>query len=187
MTRSSTAAFALLTALWAGGCTMVGSSELEPPRPASPDREPAPETRAVPETVPETGALPGSEAERITAGVVQVALEAIGTPYVWGGTDANGFDCSGLIQYAYAQYGIQLPRVSRDQVRQGRSVLLRPEHLRPGDVLGFSLDRPGEVSHVGLYIGSNEFIHSGSDGVKIANILSPYWQEHLVAARRLVP
>src|SRR5207245_7849291 len=51
--------------------------------------------------------------------VVQTAIESLGTPYVWGGTEDNGFDCSGLIQYAYAQHGIRLPRMSRDQAHAG--------------------------------------------------------------------
>src|SRR5207247_5630612 len=54
--------------------------------------------------------------------VVQTAIESLGTPYVWGGTQDNGFDCSGLIQYAYAQHGIRLPRMSRDQARAGADV-----------------------------------------------------------------
>ena len=128
-----------------------------------------------------------AEAARITAGVVEVALDAIGTPYVWGGTDDNGFDCSGLIQYAYGQFGVVLPRVSTAQIQVGSAVSLRPDLLRPGDILGFSLEDPDKTSHVGLYVGQNEFIHSSSTGVRIASILNPYWVEHLIAIRRVVP
>ena len=131
--------------------------------------------------------MPETEAARITAAVVEVALGAIGTPFVWGGTDANGFDCSGLMQYAYAQFGIVLPRVSTSQMQAGSPVARDPDQLRPGDILGFSLDDPDKTSHVGLYVGNYEFIHSGSSGVKVASILNPYWQEHLIAARRVVP
>jgi cell wall-associated NlpC family hydrolase len=124
--------------------------------------------------------------ERITSDVVDTALEAIGTPYVWGGTDQNGFDCSGLIQYAYAQHGIQIPRVSRDQIRAGRDVVPRVEALLPGDILGFTRDLSRSVSHVGLYVGEGRFIHSGSGGVRLSNLTDPYWREHVVAARRMV-
>ncbi len=143
---------------------------------------------------PEAGARPArsaavssEEAARITAGVVELALDAIGTPYEWGGTDANGFDCSGLIQWAYAQFGISLPRVSTEQIRTGSRVDLAPDALRPGDILGFSLDDPNKTSHVGLYVGDYEFIHSSSTGVRTSDITNPYWQEHLISARRVVP
>jgi cell wall-associated NlpC family hydrolase len=158
-----------------GACTMVGS-QAPLPQPVPAERDPAPTSGTVPET----------ETARITSGVVELALEAIGTPYVWGGTDANGFDCSGLIQYAYAQFGIVVPRVSTAQIQSGSPVPLDPGQLRPGDILGFSLDDPDKTSHVGLYVGNYEFIHSGSSGVRIASILNTYWQDHLIAARQVV-
>jgi cell wall-associated NlpC family hydrolase len=58
--------------------------------------------------------------------------------------------------------------------------------LKAGDILGFSLDDPEKTSHVGLYIGDNEFIHSSSSGVRVSNLVNPYWEEHLIAARRIV-
>ena len=158
-----------------GACTMVGGGQ--PPLPA-----PVPEAG---ETAT-TGTVSEAEATRIRAGVVELALEAIGTPYVWGGTDDNGFDCSGLIQYAYGEFGIVLPRVSTAQIQEGSPVGLDPNLLRPGDILGFSLDNPDKTSHVGLYVGDYEFIHSSSSGVRLSNILNPYWLEHIVAARRVV-
>ena len=125
-------------------------------------------------------------AARLTSNVIDTALEVIGTPYVWGGTDENGFDCSGLIQYAYAYHGIQLPRVSRDQIRAGREVVPRVEALLPGDILGFTRERSRTVSHVGLYVGKGLFIHSGSSGVQVSDLNDPYWREHIVAATRIV-
>ena len=65
--------------------------------------------------------------------VVESALDALGTPYQWGGTADNGFDCSGLIQYAYGRHGIRLPRRSRDQGQVGAEVAPVVEALRPGD------------------------------------------------------
>jgi len=118
--------------------------------------------------------------------VVETAFEAIGTPYEWGGTDANGFDCSGLIQYSYGRFGIDLPRISRDQLRMGSSVELTVQALVPGDVLGFSAFVGGEATHVGLYVGDGQFIHSSNSGVRVSDIREPYWQQHFVAARRMI-
>ena len=116
----------------------------------------------------------------------------MGTPYEWGGTDENGFDCSGLIKYSYEQHGIIIPRVSRDQARAGESIERRVGDLRPGDILGFALQGSG-VSHVGLYIGAGQFIHSGSGGVEISNLSGSgsggggaWWTQRWVAARRII-
>jgi cell wall-associated NlpC family hydrolase len=68
----------------------------------------------------------------------------------------------------------------------GSALALDPSLLRPGDILGFSLDDPNKTSHVGLYVGNDEFIHSSSSGVRVSNLQNPYWQEHLIAARRMV-
>jgi cell wall-associated NlpC family hydrolase len=124
--------------------------------------------------------------ERTTARVVGVALDAIGTPYQWGGTDANGFDCSGLIRFAYAAVGFTLPRTSADQLRTGVSVEPTPALLVAGDVLGFANAAAARADHVGLHIGGDEFIHSSSSGVRISSLRDPYWRARLVAARRFV-
>jgi cell wall-associated NlpC family hydrolase len=131
------------------------------------------------------------EAARVTASVVETALDAMGTPYQWGGTDANGFDCSGLIQYAYGQHGIVLPRVSHDQARMGSALDREVDALRPGDVLGFAADGTSTVTHVGLYVGDGQFLHSSSTGVKLSSLLgsdgdSRWWQQRWVVARRIV-
>lgn len=174
-----------------GACTMVGGGKGPSGAPAAepyPGREARTPGTRVPETrvasSPEGGEARG--ADRIAAGVVDVALESIGTPYRWGGSGVNGFDCSGLIQYAYGRFGIRLPRVSGDQIRSGSAVDPVPSLLRPGDILGFSDGRGRTTSHVGLYIGRSEFIHSGSDGVRVSTLRNPYWQRQLVAARRIV-
>ncbi len=126
------------------------------------------------------------------ADVVQTALESLGTPYLWGGTADNGFDCSGLIQYAYGQHGIRLPRMSRDQAHAGAEVPPVADALRPGDILLFAA-RPGAgLTHVGMYVGELKFIHSSSRGVKLSR-LDPqdpeggYWLDRWVGARRVIP
>jgi cell wall-associated NlpC family hydrolase len=126
------------------------------------------------------------------ADVVETALGAIGTPYSWGGTAENGFDCSGLIQYAYGAHGIRLPRRSRDQAGAGAEVAPVVEALRPGDILLFSSSPGSGVTHVGMYVGEQKFIHSATDGVKLSR-MDPrdpeggYWIARWVGARRVIP
>jgi cell wall-associated NlpC family hydrolase len=124
------------------------------------------------------------------ADVVHTALDALGTPYQWGGTAANGFDCSGLVQYAYAQHGIRLPRMSRDQATAGSEVPPVVEALRPGDILLFSARPGGGVTHVGMYVGEQKFIHSSSTGVKLSRLEvhdpeGAWWLTRWVGARRI--
>jgi cell wall-associated NlpC family hydrolase len=115
----------------------------------------------------------------------------MGTPYKWGGEGGNGFDCSGLIQYAYGSQGIVLPRRSTDQAREGVAVDRSLDAVLPGDILTFSNSGNGDVSHVGLYVGNGQFIHSASAGVQISR-LSPddtygkWWWQRWVGARRIV-
>lgn len=139
----------------------------------------------------EAQGIKGDKAD-LVAGVVATASSAMGTPYQWGGTgkDGGGFDCSGLIQWAYAQHGIQLPRVSRDQAREGRAIEKRLDALAPGDILTFS-NSGTFVTHVGLYVGDGKFIHSANGGVQLSR-LSPddpygrWWWRRWVGARRVV-
>jgi len=124
--------------------------------------------------------------------VVQTAVSVMGTPYAWGGTSANGFDCSGLIQYAFTEHGIALPRTSAEQARAGVAVERDLAALAPGDILTFSSSAGGtQVSHVGLYIGGGEFIHSATNGVQksLLSATDPYgkwWWQRWVGARRVV-
>jgi cell wall-associated NlpC family hydrolase len=123
--------------------------------------------------------------------VVATALQAMGRPYEYGGTGKNGegFDCSGLIQYAYGKHGISLPRRSVDQAKQGTKVERSVSKLRPGDLLTFS-SHGGQVTHVGLYMGGGRFIHSATHGVQVST-LSPddpygrWWYKRWVGVRRI--
>ena len=97
---------------------------------------------------PERSVPPPEPPRTITgnaADIVKTALDALGTPYVWGGTAENGFDCSGLVQWAYSQHGIRLPRLSRDQARAGSEVTPVLDALRPGDILLFAAQPFGRV------------------------------------------
>jgi hypothetical protein len=136
--------------------------------------------------IPPPTAITGNAAD-----VVRTAIDALGTPYVWGGTAENGFDCSGLVQWAYSEHGIRLPRTSRDQARSGTEVTPVIDALRPGDILLFAAEPGGGVSHVGLYVGEQTFIHSANAGVKLSRLQSTdtdgaWWVARWVGARRIV-
>ncbi|GAA4817959.1 peptidoglycan hydrolase RipC [Tomitella cavernea] len=92
---------------------------------------------------------------------LQVALTRIGDPYVWGATGPHQFDCSGLVQWAYAQVGIDVPRTSQQQAQGGTPV--NPADMQPGDVVTFYDD----VSHVGIYAGNGMMVHASTFGVPV--------------------
>jgi cell wall-associated NlpC family hydrolase len=123
--------------------------------------------------------------------IIETALDVMGTPYAWGGTDGNGFDCSGLIQYAYRTHGVALPRRSSDQARQGVAVPRDLAALQPGDILTFGTAGDA-ISHVGLYLGGGRFIHSATAGVQVSTLgpddpAGGYWWRRWVGARRVLP
>lgn len=111
----------------------------------------------------------------------------LGTPYKYGGNDRNGVDCSGLMVAIYRDaLNIKLPRTSRQQSEWCRHVDIK--NLQPGDLLFFdtSRDRNGKVSHVGLYLGSGEMLHSStSRGVIVSAIVDNYYSERLLACGRV--
>lgn len=120
--------------------------------------------------------------------LISTATSLVGTPYVWGGESLaeGGFDCSGFTQYVYSQVGYTLNRVSVDQATQGTAVA--KTDIQPGDLLFFSLDGTGRISHVALYLGNGRMIHSPKTGdtVKITDMTTSYWQTRFVTARRII-
>jgi cell wall-associated NlpC family hydrolase len=97
---------------------------------------------------------------------VTVAKKQLGVPYLWGGTTPRGFDCSGLVQYCYAQIGTSIPRTSRVQFTSGQFIPpSRTDLLEPGDLVFFGYGGdPGRVHHVGMYVGGGVFIHAPGTG-----------------------
>lgn len=136
-----------------------------------------------------------SELEALGHEIVGTAREAMGRPYRLGGRgdDGAGFDCSGLIQYAYGQHGILLPRVSTDQAHSGVGIPREVEQLVPGDLLTFSR-KPGgtTVTHVGMYVGDGRFIHSSSTHGVMESALTAddpegrWWMKRWVGVRRVL-
>jgi len=142
--------------------TMPGA----PPAAGAPMPGAPPAAGAPPGGVPPPGGLPGLPwAPPAPSGdravVVQAALTQIGSPYVWGGAAPGGFDCSGLVMWAFQQAGISLPHSSQAMAQGGQPVAL--SDLQPGDVLTFYSD----ASHAGLYIGDGMMIHSSTYGVPV--------------------
>lgn len=99
-------------------------------------------------------------------GIVDTAREFIGTPYVWGGTSPNGFDCSGLVQYVYNKMGIDLPRVSYQQANSGKRIGLKG--LRPGDLVAWdNSSRNNGADHIAIYIGHGKIIEAPRPGLSV--------------------
>lgn len=114
--------------------------------------------------------------------IVTLAEAQLGKNYVWGGTGANGFDCSGLTSYVYSKAaGVNIGRTTYDQVKQGTSVSMK--NLQPGDLLFW-----GSASapyHVGIYVGNNQYIHAATPGQGvIKQSLSSYFYPS--AAKRIL-
>lgn len=120
-------------------------------------RPPAPLPLPGPGDGPGHEAAPGARA----AAAVAAARSALGRPYVWGATGPNGFDCSGLMQWAYAQAGVGLPRTSQEQRFAGRQVPL--SQAKPGDLVVYRSD----ASHVGMYVGGGRVIHAPYPGAVV--------------------
>lgn len=116
--------------------------------------------------------------------VVNLAYSKIGSPYVWGAEGPNSFDCSGLTSYVYKNAaGISIPRSSSAQAGYGKTV--SKSDLQPGDLVFFG---SGSVSHVGIYIGGGNMIHSPKpgDSVKITSINSSYYSGRFITAKRVL-
>jgi len=116
--------------------------------------------------------------------ILATANQYLGVRYQWGGSaPATGFDCSGFTSYVFAQNGITLPRISRDQYTVGTSVSF--SDLQPGDLVFFSFANNGVVDHVGIYMGNNQFINaSSSKGVTVYS-MGPYWQSIFMGGKRV--
>ncbi len=129
-------------------------------------------------SVPAAPLPDGSKASQVIA----IAMQYLGVPYQWGGASpAQGFDCSGLIMYAYAQIGISLPHNAAMQFSYGTPV--SREELQPGDLVFFD-----GLGHNGMYIGGGQFIHAPHTGdvVKISGIYEDWYASKWVGARRIL-
>lgn len=131
---------------------------------------------------------------RISAGapgdsVVALARSQIGMPYVWGGASPKtSFDCSGLVQWAYRQLGVALPRTAQQQF--AATTRITPDYLRPGDLVFFAqtYHSPHEwITHVGIYVGDGQMINAPTQGdvVREMPVFTGFWGTHYAGAGRV--
>jgi peptidoglycan DL-endopeptidase CwlO len=113
-------------------------------------------------------------------GVVGIAMQYLGVPYVWGGSSPSGFDCSGFVMYVYAQVGVSLPHYTGAQWSYG--VPVSRSDLEPGDLVFFD-----GLGHVGIYVGGGQFIHAPQTGdvVKISSLDDGFYAATYDGARRI--
>jgi peptidoglycan hydrolase-like protein with peptidoglycan-binding domain len=122
---------------------------------------------------------------RKTQILISMARQYLGVPYVWAGRSPGGFDCSGFIYYVFDQLGYRLPRMADGQYEVG---IPAPRNaLRPGDLVFFETYEPGP-SHVGIYLGNEQFIHasSGAGYVTVTSMSNPYHRDRYIGARRII-
>jgi len=120
----------------------------------------------------------------LTNSIISTAQAFMGVPYVFGGTSPYGFDCSGYVQYVFAKAGISIPRTADVQYDFGTPI--STTDLVAGDLVFFTTYTYG-ASHVGIYLGDNQFIHaSSSRGVTIDSLGSSYYSSRYIGARRIL-
>jgi len=114
----------------------------------------------------------------------------MGKPYRWGGTSPNtGFDCSGLIYYAYKDVvRIKMPRTANEMYHLRDAAPVKRSELESGDLVFFRINNRGTADHVGVYLGGGKFIQSPRTGeeIRISQLDNDYWQNHYIGARRVV-
>jgi len=171
---SSLLTLAVLVAVLATGCAARGT--VNTPRPF-------PGATVPPRSLP-ADARVTAEPITIQPAVIAMALSLRGTPYQNGGSDLAGFDCSGLVQWVFAQQGLALPREVRQQYQVGRDI--DGDDVRPGDLVFFETVSAG-ASHVGIALGGGEFVHAPSSRgvVRVERYTSGYWADRWVGARRV--
>ncbi|WP_404330385.1 LysM peptidoglycan-binding domain-containing protein [Mesobacillus maritimus] len=113
--------------------------------------------------------------------LIKDAKALLGTPYVWGGSSTKGFDCSGFINYVYNKSGKGLVRTSADGYFNRSYYVDKPQ---PGDLVFFANTYKKGISHVGIYLGNNEFIHAGNDKVEISSLTNTYYKKHFESFKR---
>jgi murein DD-endopeptidase len=136
---------------------------------------------------PQPAAVAPSHARAPSVGneIAMRAISQLGRPYVWGGADLSGFDCSGLVRFIYDQVGIAVPRTAAEQFSAAKRIELAG--LEPGDLLFFRTQQSQRISHVAIYTGEGRFIHAPRSGqlVEFRELDDEYYRPRLAGAGRL--
>jgi cell wall-associated NlpC family hydrolase len=128
---------------------------------------------------PDLPATTSASEESRNATAARLATRYLGAPYVWAGSSPSGFDCSGLVMYAFGKVGVAIPHNAAQQFRLGTPVTR--DRLVPGDVVFFN-----QLRHNGIYLGGGRFVHSTKPGgVRIARLDDDWFRSRWVGARRL--
>jgi cell wall-associated NlpC family hydrolase len=125
------------------------------------------------------GGVPVAGGGGVGSRAAHIASKQIGTPYVWGGESKAGFDCSGLVQFAYSKLGISLPRTAAEQGKAGRGVSYK--NLKPGDIL---VENNGD--HVVMYAGNGQVVQAPHTGTNVQYSPLSYFPSSQYYARRIV-
>jgi peptidoglycan DL-endopeptidase LytF len=117
--------------------------------------------------------------------LVQDTTNYLGVPYLWGGVTPKGFDCSGFVYYMFNQHGVKMPRNTSAGLFQTGTTIDR-SRLQPGDLVFFAVNTTGTISHVGFYVGNNQFISAtSSSGIDVQPMDRGYWAKYYVGAKRV--
>lgn len=153
-----------LLSLFNQGNQLLGLKPLSQAFASAPPRQPTQgPSSSLPATPAVSSKVPSARGKR----AVNLATQFLGVPYVWGGESTKGFDCSGLLQYVWAKQGVQIPRTTYDQFKQGTPVPVN--QLQAGDAVFFkgSDSKNGLPGHVGIYLGGGKFIEAPHTGANV--------------------
>ena len=134
---------------------------------------------------PESGSTSAQETignTTFTSKLISISKSVIGTKYVWGGTTSKGFDCSGFIYYAFNKAGHSISRYTAEGYYNRSYYVNSPQ---PGDLIFFSGTYKKGISHLGIYLGDDQFIHADNSGVRITSTNNSYYKKHFECYKRL--